>query len=46
MWDGAINHLDFQPLAPISSPQWRWAQILSSVVNKLNQHPLLSKTFL
>ena len=44
MWDGAINHLDFQPLAPISSPLEMGSNI-GSVVKKLNQHPYYPKLF-
>lgn len=35
MWDGAINHLDVQALAPISHPK-EMGEEISSVVRKLN----------
>ena len=36
MWDGAVNHLDVQALAPISHPK-EMAESLFNVVNKLQQ---------
>jgi cytochrome c peroxidase len=35
MWDGAVNHLDFQPLAPISHPK-EMGENIKSIVEKLN----------
>ncbi len=35
MWDGGVNHLDVQPLAPLSSPV-EMDETLGNVVNKLN----------
>lgn len=35
MWDGAVNHLDVQALAPISHPQ-EMGEDIASVVKKLN----------
>lgn len=42
MWDGAINHLDMQPLAPISNPVEMDSQ-LPTVIKKL-QESLLYRT--
>lgn len=36
MWDGAINHLDMQPMAPISHPK-EMGETIASVVKKLNE---------
>lgn len=36
MWDGAVNHLDVQPLAPISHPK-EMGENISSVIEKLNR---------
>ncbi len=36
MWDGAINHLDMQALAPISHPK-EMGETIASVVKKLNK---------
>jgi cytochrome c peroxidase len=36
MWDGAVNHLDMQPLAALSHPK-EMGESLPSVVKKLNQ---------
>jgi cytochrome c peroxidase len=44
MWDGAINHLDMQALAPISHPKEMASNILM-VVNKLNQSTRYRKLF-
>ncbi len=35
MWDGAIHHIDFQPLAPINHPK-EMGETTNNVVNKLN----------
>lgn len=37
MWDGGVNHLDVQPLAPITS-EVEMNETLENVVNKLNQN--------
>jgi len=39
MWDGAINHLDMQALAPISHPD-EMGEEIGTLVYKLNQIPL------
>lgn len=44
MWDGAINHLDMQALAPISHPKEMGSHI-STVVKKLNDSPIYRKLF-
>lgn len=36
MWDGAINHLDMQPLAALSHPK-EMGETVASVVKKLNE---------
>lgn len=38
MWDGAVQHLDFQALAPISSPQ-EMDDDIAEVVKRLSQSP-------
>jgi cytochrome c peroxidase len=45
MWDGAINHLDMQALAPISHPN-EMGETLTHVIDKLNQkfYPALFKS--
>lgn len=44
MWDGAINHLDVQPLAPIAHPDEMGYRV-DSVVIRLNGSPLYRKLF-
>ena len=44
MWDGAINNLDMQPLAPISHPAEMGSSI-NSVVEKLNASKLYQRLF-
>jgi cytochrome c peroxidase len=44
MWDGAINSLDMQALAPISHPAEMGSNIVE-VVEKLNQSPKYKKLF-
>jgi len=44
MWDGAINHLDMQPLAPISHPA-EMGSTINEVVSKLNASPKYRKLF-
>lgn len=44
MWDGAVNHLDMQALAPISHPKEMGSNI-SAVVKKLNESPIYRKLF-
>lgn len=44
MWDGAVNHLDVQALAPISHPKEMGSSI-ASVVKKLNGLPAYKKMF-
>jgi cytochrome c peroxidase len=34
MWDGGVNHLDLQPLAPLTSPN-EMGETISNVINKL-----------
>lgn len=45
MWDGAINHLDMQALAPISHPD-EMGEKIESVVLKLQHSKKYSKLFL
>ena len=44
MWDGAINHLDVQALAPISHPK-EMGEKIEDVVAKLQQSKLYPKLF-
>lgn len=44
MWDGAINHLDVQALAPISHAK-EMGENISSVVDKLQQRPAYVSQF-
>ncbi len=44
MWDGAINHLDMQALAPISHPS-EMDENIGNVVKKLQQSPLYPAAF-
>lgn len=44
MWDGAINHLDMQALAPISHPK-EMGETLPNVIKKLSKSSLYTKLF-
>ncbi|MES2849561.1 MAG: cytochrome c peroxidase [Bacteroidota bacterium] len=44
MWDGAINHLDMQPLAALSHPK-EMGESLPSVIIKLNESAFYRKLF-
>lgn len=44
MWDGGVNHLDMQPLSPITS-QDEMDETMSGVVQKLNRSPLYRRLF-
>jgi cytochrome c peroxidase len=44
MWDGAVNHLDMQALAPISHPNEMGSNIIQ-VINKLSNNSLYKKSF-
>jgi cytochrome c peroxidase len=44
MWDGSINHLDFQALAPISDST-EMDETIENVVQKLNRSPLFRSHF-
>lgn len=44
MWDGAINHIDMQALAPISDKK-EMAESLENVIKKLNSSPIYPKLF-
>ncbi len=44
MWDGAINHLDMQALAPISSPT-EMGEDFKNVVEKIKRKPIYPKLF-
>ncbi len=44
MWDGAINHLDVQALAPISHPK-EMGEKIEAVIAKLNQTKLYKNLF-
>ncbi|MBL7930010.1 MAG: cytochrome-c peroxidase [Bacteroidia bacterium] len=38
MWDGGINHIEVQPIAPITNPI-EMDESLGNVINKLRNHP-------
>lgn len=44
MWDGAINHLDVQALAPISHPD-EMGETMSNVLLKLNRNQIYKQLF-
>ena len=44
MWDGAVNHLDVQALAPLTS-QSEMGEDLISVINKLQNSPIYPELF-
>lgn len=44
MWDGAINHLDMQALAPISHPN-EMGETMENVVRKLQKSPIYPTAF-
>ena len=44
MWDGAVNHLDMQPLAPITDEK-EMGETLENVVAKLQRHPKYPQLF-
>lgn len=44
MWDGAVNHLDVQALAPISSPV-EMDETIENVVKKLQRQPAYTTLF-
>lgn len=44
MWDGGINHLDVQPLAPITS-KFEMDETLQNIVKKLNQSTYYKSLF-
>ncbi len=44
MWDGAINHLDMQSLAPITNPE-EMHESIAHVVDKLNNQKFYRKLF-
>jgi len=44
MWDGGVNHLDMQPLSPISSPD-EMDETMVNVVQKLNASAKYRKMF-
>lgn len=44
MWDGAVNHLDMQALAPISHPD-EMGSSLESVVGKIQRRPRYKQLF-
>ncbi len=43
-WDGGINHIEVQPLAPITHPL-EMGETIANVVNKLNRDTLYPKLF-
>ena len=45
MWDGAINHLDMQALAPISHPS-EMSSNINEVIKKLNEYKAYKELFL
>ena len=44
MWDGGVNHLDMQPIAPITSPD-EMNETMEHVVQKLNNSPKYRRLF-
>lgn len=44
MWDGGINHIEVQPIAPITNPL-EMAESLENVIKKLNQNVDYRKAF-
>lgn len=44
MWDGGINHLDLQPLAPMTAPN-EMAETLDSIIFKLNKDAVYKNMF-
>ena len=44
MWDGGVNHLDMQPINPITSPD-EMNETMGNVVKKLNNSPKYRKLF-
>lgn len=44
MWDGGVNHLDVQPLSPITSPD-EMDESMAHVVRKLNASPTYRRMF-
>lgn len=44
MWDGGVNHLDMQPLSPISNPV-EMDETVEHVVKKLNNSPKYRRMF-
>lgn len=44
MWDGAVNHIDVQALAPITHPA-EMGEDLGNVIRKLNEHNSYPKLF-
>jgi cytochrome c peroxidase len=43
-WDGGVNHIEVQPLAPITAPN-EMAENINDVVNKLNQSSSYKQMF-
>jgi len=44
MWDGGINHLDMQPLAPLTN-ELEMAETIENVINKLKKDTSYNKMF-
>ncbi|MEZ4938093.1 MAG: cytochrome c peroxidase [Crocinitomicaceae bacterium] len=44
MWDGAVNHIEVQPLAPISNPL-EMDESLQQVAKKLSKNPFYKRLF-
>jgi cytochrome c peroxidase len=44
MWDGGINHIEVQPIAPITNPI-EMDESLANVINKLRNHPQYPSLF-
>ena len=44
MWDGSINHLDLQPIAPLTNPV-EMDETLANVLLKLQKHPIYPALF-
>ncbi len=45
MWDGGVNHIEVQPLAPITNPV-EMDESMNNVVSKLKADPLYKKMFI
>jgi cytochrome c peroxidase len=44
MWDGGVNHLELQPLAPMLNPR-EMGETVAGILHKLNRHPVYAAEF-